>query len=292
MAARRCAQALNALHSILYFSPDFAAELLPYRVTDHSSVYLAARAAPLGPVDGAVVTAVFNTFSPDLITARLPGLWQSVAAKQAVQLRQRAVAVALERLLGHDALRSAELIDAARLATRAARAGSTPARPLYAANAAQAEPDEPPVALWHAATMLREHRGDGHTAVLAYHGLAGIDALVLDCASAHGMSKQIVMPQRGWTEPQWAAGVERLTDRGLLDGAARLTGAGRLLRDEIEQETGRLDRQPYLALNGDEVLRLAGTVRRLVRAAAAAEVFPSPLDVFFVPDDGTWNRLL
>jgi hypothetical protein len=33
--------------------------------------------------------------------------------------------------------------------------------------------------LWHAATLLREHRGDGHNAALVAHGIGGTEAHVL-----------------------------------------------------------------------------------------------------------------
>ena len=46
-------------------------------------------------------------------------------------------------------------------------------RPLYAGHADLPWPDEPLLELWHAASLLREHRGDGHIAALLHAGLTG-----------------------------------------------------------------------------------------------------------------------
>lgn len=268
--ARRCAQAVNALHSILYFTTDLPTEVAAFGVTDHSSVYLAGRASPLGVVDPAVVTAVFNSFAPRLIAERLPALWTLISPERAIQARQNAIGTAFERLLETEFIHSGELAEAAKLATVAAAACAFPGRALHAANSALDQPGRPDVALWHAATMLREYRGDGHLAVLGHFELTGVDSLVIDCASTHGMAKEIVMPMRGWTEAEWSRGRERLADRGLVDAAGRLTARGTAVRDEVERETDRLDRLPYEALGHRGVERLARSVRRLVGIAADA----------------------
>jgi hypothetical protein len=289
--ARRCAQAVNALHSIPYFTTDLADLVAPFGITDHSSVYLVGRASPLGIMNPAVVTAVFNSFAPVLVAERIPALWDLISPERAIQVREEAVAVALERLVGTEITQSPDLAEAAKLATAAAAACALPGRPLYAANSALDVPEQPHVALWHAATLLREYRGDGHIAVLSHFGLTGVDSLVIDCASSLGMAKKIVMPMRGWTEAEWAAGRERLADRGLVDPEGRLTPRGTAVRDEVEEETSRLDRQPYDALGPAEVERLARYVHRLVGTAADAGVFPPPLRGFFAPTADVWNAL-
>ncbi|ONK09329.1 hypothetical protein [Streptomyces sp. MP131-18] len=290
-AARRCAQALNSLHSLLYFTPDLAGELETFGIDDHTSIYLAGRASPLGAAGPELVTAAFNAFAPGLIAARLPALWGHITPRQAVAARQKAIGRALERLIGKEITTSRAMADAARLAAAAATAGALPGRPLYAANTAVEAPEEPHTALWHAATLLREHRGDGHIAVLGHAELTGIEALVIDCASGHGMSKDIVMPQRGWRQEEWSAAAERLADRGLVDVDGRLTARGTALRDTVERETGRLDRGPYAALGTARTGELAAFVHGLVNRAADAGAFPGPLRGFFAPATERWNRL-
>ncbi|WP_149829885.1 SCO6745 family protein [Streptomyces tailanensis] len=289
--ARRCAQALNSLHSILYFTADLREELAPFGVEEHSSVYMAGRAAPLGAVGSELVTGVFNSFAPGFVASRVPGVWDSVSPERAVEARQKAAGTVLQRLLGRAVVDSRAMADAAELATEAAAAGLLAGRPLHAANAALARPDEPHVALWHAATLLREHRGDGHVAVLDWFEVTGIRSLVIDCASGHGMPKEIVMPMRGWTEEEWSAARDHLAASGLIDGQGRLTAQGAELRDEIEYDTSRLDRQPYEALGGERTEKLARFVHGLVNSAADAGVFPPPLRDFFAPPTEKWNDL-
>ncbi|TSB26773.1 hypothetical protein OG422_04515 [Streptomyces sp. NBC_01525] len=290
-AARRCAQAVNALHSLPYFTTDLADRLAPFGVTDQSSVYMAGRASPLGAVDAPVVTALFHAFAPGFVAERVPAIWRHVSPEHAIAAREAAAGAALERLLGTDVIRSAAMAEAAELAGVAAAGCPLPGRPLHAANAALDRPEEPHIALWHAATMLREYRGDGHVAILGHAELTGVEALVIDCASEHGMPKEIVRPMRGWTETDWAAAQERLRERGLVSREGTLTARGAALRDEVERETGRLDRRPYELLGASGVGKLAERVHGWVRTAAESHAFPPPLRTFFAPDTRQWNRL-
>ncbi|MGW7231177.1 SCO6745 family protein [Streptomyces sp. CBMAI 2042] len=289
--ARRCAQALNSLHSIPYFTADLGEELAPFGIEDHSSVYLTGRASPLGAADAPLVTAVLNSFAPSLVAARVPALWQHLTPARAVEARLSAAGRCLERLLGAETVASPAMSEAAGLATEAALAGTVAGRPLYAANLALERPQEPHIALWHASTLLREHRGDGHLTVLGWHEITAVHCLVLDCASGHGMPEEIVRPMRGWTEKEWAAARQDLRDRGLVDGHGRLTPRGAQLRDDIEDDTGRLDRRPYDTLGATGTEKLGRYVHGLVHRAAHAGTFPPPLAPFFAPATEKWNDL-
>jgi hypothetical protein len=75
------------------------------------------------------------------------------------------------------------LARAAELATKAAAGAPTEGRALYAALRALPVPEEPVARLWHAATLLREHRGDGHIAALVTEGIGGTQAHVLHALS-------------------------------------------------------------------------------------------------------------
>jgi hypothetical protein len=183
------------------------------------------------------------------------------------------------------------MAEAAKVAAVAASAGRLAGRPLYAANTALEPPDTPWTALWHAATMLREHRGDGHVAVLGHFEITGVAALVIDCASERGMAKEIVMPQRGWSPSQWSSARHGLQERGLIRPDGTLTARGVALREEVERETSRLDREPYAALAAADLEKLATFVHRLVDLAADRGVFPPPLRGFFAPSTARWNEL-
>ncbi|MFF0388178.1 hypothetical protein ACFYS8_05710 [Kitasatospora sp. NPDC004615] len=281
LAGRRCQEALNALHSTVYFSPDFAESLAEYGVDDSMAVYLAGRAGPLGPVAAGTVTAAFYGFAHPLIAEHLPHVWSLVPPATVVELRLAAVDALLRRHLGEETLASAGMAEAARLALSAAGAGQRAGRPMFSAHADQPVPQEPHLALWYAATLLREHRGDAHIAALQHAELDGIDALVSHCASGDGMPKEVVMTKRGWTEADWSAAEDRLRERGLMDADGALTAHGELLRTQLEAETDRLDRAPYEHLGAESVARLTELAESFTAQAAASGAFPPELLAFF-----------
>ena len=103
-------------------------------------------------------------------------------------------------------------------------------RPLYAAHAALPVPDAPHLALWHACTLLREHRFDSHIATLIVSGVDGLDSLVIANAAGSGMDPATIQRMRGWTEEETGAAAERLRRRGILDRDNALTVEGRALK--------------------------------------------------------------
>ena len=104
---------------------------------------------------------------------------------------------------------------------------------------AMLRPEEPHLQLWQAATILREHRGDGHLAALLTAGLDPAESLV--SFAAIGAASVERFESRGWSPEEWSAARARLAARGLVDerdGAA--TDAGRDLRRSVEEATDRL----------------------------------------------------
>ncbi|MFI1467323.1 hypothetical protein [Streptomyces wuyuanensis] len=275
-AGRRCHNAVNPLHSTVYFSPDYAKELAGIGVEDTSAAYFAGRAAALGAVGPGTVTATFYNFSHELIARHLPAVWDTASPATVLDARMRAVDATLRRLLG-DAVTSPEMAEAARLALRATEACSRPARPLYAAHADLPVPEEPHLAFWHAATLLREHRGDGHLTALLSAGLDPLEALVSHTATGKGMSPRWILASRGWRRTDWEAASDRLRERGLLDADGELTEAGTALRADLEEHTDRLDFAPYEHLGAPGVERLTELGRGFLMAAAAAGAFPDDL---------------
>ena len=55
---------------------------------------------------------------------------------------------------------------------------------MYAGLRALPVPEEPVARLWHAANMLREHRGDGHIAALVSERIGGTEAHVLSALAS------------------------------------------------------------------------------------------------------------
>ncbi|MEV0844630.1 hypothetical protein AB0J21_01870 [Streptomyces sp. NPDC049954] len=273
-AARRCHNVINPLHSLHYFSPDLGEVMGELGLKDRSAVYLATRAAAMGQVGAGAVTATFYNFSPRLVAEHVPAVWGTVFPGTVLQARLQVVDLTLRRLLGDEAVESPEMAEAARLALRAAEACRPEARPLYAAHADLPVPSEPHLAYWHAATLLREHRGDGHVQVLLRAGLDPVEALVTHTATGRGMVPRFVIASRGWHRTDWEAAVERLRGRGLLDADGELTEAGQAQRLEIEEETDRLDLAPYEHLGAPDVERLTELAKAFTGTALANGGFP------------------
>ncbi|WP_331765262.1 hypothetical protein OG747_52325 (plasmid) [Streptomyces sp. NBC_01384] len=282
LPVRHCQNALNTIHSTVYFGSELDKELAEYGVGDPMACYLAGRAAALGPVGPGVVTAAFYSFHHDMIAGHLPELWSLVSPQEVLAARLRAADATLRRVLGEEALASRPMREAARLALRATEGCARPGRPLYAAHADQPVPDEPHLALWYAATLLREHRGDSHIGALTAAGLDGLEALVSHSAGEGGMPREVVMTKRGWTPEDWSAAEDRLRDRGLMAADGTLTARGRQLRSDLEEETDHRDRAPYAHLGAEAAAELTRISGDFVVAAAAGGAFPEPLVGFFV----------
>ncbi|MFD6334960.1 hypothetical protein ACFWGI_36035 [Streptomyces niveus] len=276
-AGRRCHNAVNPFHSTVYFSPELGKEFSGVGVDDPSAVYLAGRGAAMGAVGPGVLTGAFYNFSYELVARHIPAVWEVASPESILGARLRAADSTLRRVLGEEAVASDEMAEAARLALRATEACTRHARPLYAAHADLPVPEQPHLAYWHAATLLREHRGDGHLAALLSAGLDPVEALVSHTATGKGMSPRWVLRTRGWARTDWDAAAGRLRERGLLDEAGELTGAGTALRAELEEHTDRLDSAPYEHLGADGVERLTELGRGFLLAAAGAGAFPEDL---------------
>ena len=101
------------------------------------------------------------------------------------------------------------MLTLAELVRAAAAACAPEGRPLYAGNADLGWPDAPHLVMWHALTLLREHRGDGHIAALAVAGLSGIEAMVTHAKTGKGFITAFAKSSRGWSEQEWDGAVGR-----------------------------------------------------------------------------------
>src|SRR5437762_12016725 len=141
-------------------------------------------------------------------------------------------------------------------------------RVLYAGLRALGVPEEPVARLWHAATLLREHRGDGHNAALLAHGVGGTEAHVL-MALALGMRAEEFDRIHHLPNAQLAAVVDGLRGRGLVNAAGGLTDAGRELKERIEVRTDELAAPPYDVLSPDELDELIAGLEPIAAAVHA-----------------------
>jgi hypothetical protein len=265
-------QLFEPVHAVTYFAPQARAAFERAGLRGFWRGYFAGRAAPLGAVTAAPVTALFFSFAPAMVARALPDVWQRATPEQALKARLDGAVDALRAVLPADPTRWAE---AAELLGAAARAAVTDGRALGAANAALPDPGEPLARLWQAATVLREHRGDGHITALVDAGVTGCQALVLRDALYGGRDQ--LQPNRGWTDDEWAAAARELADRGWLDRDARPTADGRAVHRAVESRTDQLAEQPWAALGAADQARLAQALEPLADAAGTVVPYPNPM---------------
>ncbi|WP_420880315.1 SCO6745 family protein [Rhodococcus sp. (in: high G+C Gram-positive bacteria)] len=276
--AGRTARSLELLHSLAYFAPEVEQELAGSGLESGRMTYFAGRSAPMGAVSSGVVTAVFYNFNPALIADVLPRAWKLAEPEAIVQARYRGVDAAYRALLGDKVIASAAMSEAAQLAAIAAQAvPGVDGRPLYAGYAALEWPEQPHLVLWHALTLLREYRGDGHVAALQTAGLSGLEALITHTAAGIGFRKSFAQSRRGWSGDEWAAAVAGLVDRELLTPAAELTADGRELREVVEDLTDELAAAPWTGLGEDGAARLAELATPWCRSVRESGLFPEAL---------------
>jgi hypothetical protein len=247
--ARRFFDRFEPVHAVTYFAPEARAAMDGLGYRGFWMGYFAARSAPLGIAPREVVTAVFYNFAPERVAKALPAAWEIAGPEAALQARQESALAALRRY----GLSSDENISvAAELAGKAARHAPLDGRPLFAANLALPWPDDPLAALWHAATLLREQRGDAHVAVLAAAGISGRESNVLHGAAGN-VPRDYIARTRDYDETAWRHHEQRLAERGLLNDDGSLTAAGRELKDQIESTTDALALSALNALSDEEV---------------------------------------
>ncbi|GAA4569747.1 hypothetical protein GCM10023176_26970 [Micromonospora coerulea] len=270
---RKMWQLIEPVHALVYYAPELTEEAaaLGLATDERWPGYFALRSAPLGAAGPELVTATYYSFSPRMVAEYVPSVWSVADPAKVLDARLSGVDRALRALLG-DRVDTPELAEAAALARRAVAAADVAGRPLAAANADLRWPDAPHLALWQAATILREHRGDGHVAALLTAGLDPTEALV--SFAAIGAAPVEVFASRRWSAEEWAAARDRLAARGLVDADGVATDAGRRLRDEVETRTDELATAPWRAL-GPAVGRFAQLVAPVTQAVVASGMLPA-----------------
>jgi hypothetical protein len=274
--ARKMWRTLEPYHGLIYFTPRATDAYAALGITGQAG-YFASRAAALGAVPAEVVIATFYNFNPDVVRAAIPAAWEAAAPAAVLDARLRAADMALRDALGDEVVGAADMAAAAEAARRATEGCTLEGRPLYAAHAALAWPEEPHLVLWQATTLLREFRGDGHVAALVTEGVGGCEALVTHGAAGDNtIALDILKLTRGWSDEAWDAARARLRDRGWLDDDDALTAEGAAARDHIERRTDERAMAPWRHLGEQEADRLRAAVRPWSKAIAASRVFLGP----------------
>lgn len=273
---------LELVHGGVYFAPDARERFDAVGLRGFWMGYFASRAAALGAVGPEVVTASFYVFNPAMVARAIPDAWARSTPEAVLAARAELADATLRRALG-DLADGPEIAEAAAGAAALAANAPLAGRPLAAAHAALPQPAEPLTRLWWAATVLREHRGDGHVAVLLTAGIGPCQALVLAAATgAYGADGAALLRQsRQWPDDAWAAASDHLVERGWLTPGGDLTDAGRAGHQAVEDTTDHLAAAAYTSASDDDLDRLAAALTPIATAIAAAKAlpFPNPIGV-------------
>jgi hypothetical protein len=277
--SRRAWASLETLHVAPYFSPENR-ERYKALGLHPDLAYFAVRSAAMGPVPAEVVEACFFVFAPRLVRKALPGYWATAAPDRVLAARHEGASRTLHRILDPVLASSGdELTEAVDLARRACEGLTAPGRPLYAAHASLPWPDDPLMQLWHAATLLREHRGDGHVAALLTAGLHPIEAMLTAALAGSAVTLTFQRRSRGWTDAEWDETAQRLREQGVVEDAPdggvegtglALTPTGAMLRAEVEAGTDLAALAGWSYLGDEGTRRLAELVRPLSKAVVAS----------------------
>lgn len=259
--ARLVWKAMEPYHAMIYFAPEAREGYTAAGLKGYWMGYFASRSAAMGPVPAQVVVATFFNFHISMVARAIPDAWKFSTPEKVLAARWSAADVALRRLLSEH-IDSLALAEAAELARQAVEGCDVAGRALFGAHLSLPWPSEPHLALWHAATLLREFRGDGHVAALLAEGLDGCEAHVSLVAMGNA-PREAVQPHRGWSDAEWMAAQERLISRGWLDAEGALTQRGRVGRQAIEERTNELAMPPWRRLGPDKHARLIELVKPL-----------------------------
>jgi hypothetical protein len=237
--------------------------------TNYWDTYFAGRAAPLGLVPAEVVDALFYNFAPGEVARHIPKVWRTTTPEAAITARQMGCAKALRRILG-DHVDSSAFARATELLLEAATSAPYEGRPMYAALRAIPIPEDVVARLFHAASLLREHRGDGHIAALMIEGVGGLEAHVL-LALDMGMPAENFGRIHHLPAAQLAAVVDGMRDRELIGDDGSLSKQGRAVKQRIEANTDSLAAKPYESLEPDELDELVAGLELLATPLLAAQ---------------------
>jgi hypothetical protein len=271
---RRVYRVAEAYHAIVYFAPETKQYYTDAGLKGSWMGYFASRAAALGPVHPEVVEATFFNFHPSMVRRAIPDAWSFSTPERVLAARLAVADSTLRRLLGDD-ISAPEITEALAIAREALSAASPQGRALFAGHLSVQWPDEPHLALWHACTLLREYRGDGHVAALLASGLDGLEAHITTIGTGR-FTRDGIQPFRGWSDEEWDAAEARLRDRGLVDDSGAPTESGTEFRNAIEERTDELSAAPWRHVGPERTTRFRELMRPIARTIVEGQAIPFP----------------
>jgi hypothetical protein len=266
--ARRLFDLTEPISLVNFFAAEPDESMAALGFSNYWDGYFAGRSAPLGQVPAEVVHAAFYSFADGEVARHIPNVWETTTPEAAHAAREQGCVAALRRILG-DLVGTPGLGSAAELLVKASTSAPTEGRVMYAALRALPIPAEPLARLWHAANMLREHRGDGHIVALMSEGIGGTEAHVLSALDMGIHPPQSFGRIHHLPQARLAAVMNGLRDRGLVDASDHFTDAGRATKDRIESLTDALAEAPYDGLEPSELQGLIESLEPICRTLRA-----------------------
>ncbi|MGA0862779.1 MAG: SCO6745 family protein [Ilumatobacteraceae bacterium] len=278
--SRSLAAALEPVTGQVYFSPECHANyerlgfgpskgLFNGVMAPDGPAYFTSRGSVMGQVAGDVVAAAFAVFNPAVVVPAVAHGWSLTDAVTICAARDDGGIAQLVRVLGDNPDGASTARDLLRRAVEPLRPEG---RPLYAGLRSQNIPDSLVGEVWRLGDMLREYRGDSHTAAWIS---AGFDACEIGVVSElyWGLPLKSYSRSRGWTDDDYAVALERLERDGLVaDGA--LTRRGREVREQVEIATD-LQMRPVVSALGDAIGDLVAVLRPWGATVRAAQGYPA-----------------
>jgi hypothetical protein len=267
--ARRMFELVEPIGVIPYSADEPNVAMFALGFTNYWDTYFAGRAAPLGPVPAEVVDALFYSFAPGEVARHIPKVWRTTTPDAAIAARQQGCSNALRAILG-ERVDEPAFARTTELLLKAATSPPVEGRPMYAALRAIPIPDDVVARLFHAASLLREHRGDGHVAALMVEGVGGLEAHVL-------LALDMDIPAEKFGRihhlppAQIAAVIDGMRSRGLIGDDGRFSEKGRAVKDRVESLTDDLAAKPYESLEPGELDELMAALEPLAEVLLAAQ---------------------
>jgi hypothetical protein len=268
--ARRMFELLEPICLVTYLADESNEELAALGHRTYWDGYFASRAAPLGRVPAQVVHAAFYSFADGEAARHIPSAWETIPPEASFAAWQRGSAASVRRILGEELAESPGLARAADLTTKAATSAPTEGRVMYAGMRTLPVPSDPVTRLWHSATILREHRGDGHVAALLGARIGGAEAHVLSALEQGIHPPESFGRLHHLPKERLAEVMEGLRERGLVDTNGWFTDAGRETKQRIEALTDELAAPPYDALSAAELAELVAELDPITATLVAA----------------------
>ena len=231
---RRLAKAAEPLHSCAYYA-DEVKRFTEFGFSGWWHAYFAYRAAPMGAVSAQEVTVAFYNFAPRMVEKAVPSCWEVMSPRNVRQQQIQIMEEALHRIFKDDVpdRRAGYAAEALRETLTGLE---TSGRPLYEAWGTESWPESVLLSLWHAATLLREYRFDGHNDALRQADISGLGCHLMMAADGRG-TPTVIQTIRGWTPKEWQLEAEKLRSRGWITAEGLHTELGRSVRREIELAT-------------------------------------------------------